>query len=166
MVAMLSDTKAKNMMTREVLTARCDWNLDRLAEFFVEYAISGAPVTSEDGRLMGVVSATDLVRYRALPLKNPIAIGPHHFYLEPLSRDYADEEVENFRIDGNDDQATVKDIMTFAIFNVDEEAPLSEAAETMVRGGIHRVFVTRGERLVGIITALGILKALTNISEG
>lgn len=160
---MLTDAKAKEFMTREVLTARAEWNLDRLAEFFVEYAISGAPVTSEDGRLMGVVSATDLVRYRALPIKNPIPVGPHHFFLEPLTRDYADEEVDTFRVDGSDDLATVKDIMTFAIFDVDEEASLLEAAETMVRGGIHRVFVTRGERLVGIITALGILKVLTNV---
>lgn len=160
---MLKEVKAKDIMTREVLTARFDWSLDRLAEFFVEYAISGAPVINDEGKLLGVVSSTDLVRYRALPLKNPINVGPHRFYLEPLARDYAEEEVASFRIDGDDEAASVKDIMTSGIFNVDEEADLHEVAESMVRGGIHRVFVTRGERLVGIITSLGILKYVAQI---
>ncbi|MCK4543475.1 MAG: CBS domain-containing protein [Spirochaetales bacterium] len=58
---------AKDVMNQNVLAVGTDWSVDYLTDFLVENGISGAPVTSEDGKLIGVVSPTDIVRHRNLP---------------------------------------------------------------------------------------------------
>jgi Predicted transcriptional regulator, contains C-terminal CBS domains len=50
-------------MTDRVLTAQADWSLQELASFFTEHSISGAPVISDYGGVIGVVSVTDIARY-------------------------------------------------------------------------------------------------------
>ena len=56
-------TTARDLMTDRVLAARADWSLRELATFFTEHAISGAPVVSEFGTAIGVVSLTDIARH-------------------------------------------------------------------------------------------------------
>ena len=51
--------------------------------------------------------------------------------------------------------------MTPMIFRVDEDAGVKEIADMLIRGGIHRVFVTEGSKLTGIITALDLLKVVS-----
>ena len=150
---------AKDVMTRTVLTAQADWPLNRLAEFLIEHDISGAPVTSEDGTLIGVVSLTDIVRHDSLPQKEPHPHRTHDFYLPVLEDQFAQEEVATFRIDGATEVA-VRDIMTPMIFQVEEDTPVQQVAEKMIRGRIHRVFVTNDATVVGIITALGLLDVI------
>jgi len=152
---------ARDVMTRDVLAAQADWPVDRLAEFLIENDISGAPVIAEDGTLIGVVSLTDIVRHDSLHQKEPHAhvYRTHDYYLPVLEDRYAQEEVAMFQIRGDSD-VTVQDIMTPMIFEVDEATPVPQVAEKMVRGRIHRVFVTRQNTVVGIITALGLLDVL------
>lgn len=150
---------AKDVMTRTVLTAQADWPINRLAEFLIEHDISGAPVTSGFGALVGVVSLTDIVRHDTLPQKEPPPHRMHDFYLPVLEDRYAQEEVATFRIDETS-EVTVGDIMTPTIFQVEEDTPVQQVAEKMIRGRIHRVLVTDGERVVGIITALGLLDVI------
>jgi CBS domain-containing protein len=54
----------------------------------------------------------------------------------------------------------VQDIMTPAVYTVRDDAPVAMLARTMVAGRIHRLFVTRGGRIVGIVTSLDLLKLL------
>jgi CBS domain-containing protein len=60
----------------------------------------------------------------------------------------------------NDDGYLVRDIMTPIIFKVDVSAKLSEMADIMVGGRIHRLLVTENDKLVGIVTTLDMLKAI------
>lgn len=149
---------AKDIMTREVLAVQADWPLRRLAEFLIEHGISGAPVVNSDGTLIGVVSLTDIVRHEDLPERD----RPHRevpLFYQDLRDRYAEEELSGFRIDETG-HTRVRDIMTPSLFRVDEDTPLREVAETMLRGKIHRVFVTHRRRMVGIITAMDLLKVV------
>ncbi len=153
---------ANDIMTREILGARADWTIDRLAEFLVENSISGAPVLSDDGKLLGVVSLTDIVRHTTLPMKERHVAHPHDYYLPDLRFQYAKEEITSF--DLRDESTTaVSDIMTSMIFSVLEDTPVREIADLMIRGRIHRVFVTRNEQVVGIISALDMLKVIIEV---
>jgi CBS domain-containing protein len=49
------------------------------------------------------------------------------------------------------------------IFSVSEDTSVQEVAETMLKGRIHRVFVTRENKLTGIVTALDMLKVIRDI---
>ena len=49
--------------------------------------------------------------------------------------------------------------MTPIVYEVGEDAPLSEIAEMMVKGQIHRVIVTNKGRVSGVVSSLDVLKA-------
>lgn len=155
----MSELTARDVMNRSVLTAEADWPVSRLAEYLIEQGISGAPVTNEDAALVGVVSLTDIVRHDSMPQREPHLHGTHEYYRFSLEDRYAEEEVSAFRIDSNT-QTTVRDIMTPTIFRVRESTPIAEVANLMIKGRIHRVFVTREKSIVGIITALDLLKVI------
>jgi CBS domain-containing protein len=59
----------------------------------------------------------------------------------------------------------VRDIMTPAIYSVDAETAIPEVAETLINSHIHRLLVTSGERVVGIITSSDLLGLLVREPE-
>ena len=152
---------AKDIMNTEILVAQADWSLDQLAEFFIDNYISGAPVLSQDGELIGVVSLTDIVRYASFHSQETQQEDIHEYYLRGLESRYAQEEITMLGLSLKPEpMGTVRDIMTPLIFDVPEDAPLKTIADTMVRGHIHRLFVTRDKQVVGIITALDMLRTI------
>src|SRR5512143_2364295 len=152
---------AKDIMNTEILVAQADWSLDQLAEFFIDNYISGAPVLSQDNELIGVVSLTDIVRYASFHIQEVRQDDIHEYYLRGLENRYAQEEITTLGLSLKPEpMGTVRDIMTPLIFDVPEDAPLKTIADTMVRGHIHRLFVTRGKQIVGIITALDMLRIM------
>lgn len=153
---------AKDIMTTEVFTVSEDWTLGQLADFFVDHNITGAPVTSVAGELIGVVSMTDIVRHNSLPVKNSTPHDTHEYYLSSMGRHYAAEEVEGFRIE-SDEQTTVRDLMTPMVFEVNEDASVQQVAEMMITGSIHRLLVTRGKQVVGIVAAMDMLKVVRDL---
>lgn len=153
---------AKDIMNRDVLSVGMDWTVDQLADYLVENSISGVPVTSEDGRLLGVVSLTDIVRYKSIPAADSRPNDPHEYYIHCPERKYSPAEIESFRIDA-ESLVSVRDIMTPMTLTVQEETTMQQVADAMLRGRIHRVFVTRDEMLMGIITTMDILKALQGL---
>lgn len=150
---------AKEVMTTNVLAVQADWPLEHLAEFFIQHGISGAPVLTDHGALIGVVSLTDIVRHTSMPEREPPARQIPAYYLGEMEQYFDAEELAAFRLE--ESRATVRDIMMPTVFWVDEDAPAAEVAEKMTRGRIHRLFVVNKNRrhvILGIITALDLLK--------
>lgn len=158
----MGNITARAIMNKDVLTVRADWLVDQLADFLIDNSISGAPVISENGKLIGVVSLTDIVRYKSIPMNNPQPDMPHEYYLRAPERLYSAEEIEALRIEA-ESLVTVRDIMTPMAFNVTEETSIQTVADSMIRGNIHRVFVTDNEVLVGIITTMDMLKVIRDL---
>lgn len=158
----MKELTAKDVMTKRVLKAQADWSLHRLAEFLFENSISGAPVISEHGELTGVVSSTDIINNGTMPEKDPKAYGPHDYYLHNLERQYAQVEISSFTIK-EEPLTTVGDIMTPAVFKVSESTTVQEVADTMIRNRIHRIFVTREEKVVGVISAADMLAVIRDL---
>lgn len=148
---------AHDLMTDRVLAARADWSLQELASFFTEHDISGAPVVSEYGRAIGVVSLTDIARHDSeAPAPSADADQPPAYFLgEPEPRQ---EDLSRLQ---NRPQANVRDLMMPALFTVDEDAPIHDIADRMVRGQLHRLLVVRpGTKrdVVGIVTTIDLLE--------
>ncbi len=152
-----------DIMQREVLAVESDWPLDQLARFLTDHQISGAPVVAENGNLVGVVSLTDIVRYDGAPESHASERSTHEYYLHGLELQVGQHAGRAFHVE-EESSATVQDIMTPMIFEISENASLKEAADTMVKGHIHRLFVTRQGRIAGIVTALDMLASLSNQS--
>ncbi len=79
---------AKDVMNEDVLSVGMDWSVEYLTDFLVENGISGAPVTSENGKLVGVVSLTDIVRHNSLPGKDSRLNSPYDYYRHGLEHQY------------------------------------------------------------------------------
>ena len=142
---------AKEVMTRVVLIARDDWSLNGLKTFLLENTISGAPVVDGRGALIGVVSATDLLRSEA-EAESSIETAPEEagYYSSSLERPLSAEELDGVLIESRS-STLVRDVMTPVVFQVDAETELDDVADLMVRGRIHRVIVTRD----GVVTGTG-----------
>ncbi len=153
---------AKNIMTTDILAVDSQWSITQLAEFFEKHNISGAPVTDDHGVLVGVVSLTDIVRYESMPVIDPLSQEPHDYYIRSLQKKMDYQEMSAYKLDSDDDTC-VKDIMTPAIFSIEEQTPVPEIADMMIKGHIHRVFVIRNKRIVGIISSLDLLKVVRDL---
>ena len=151
---------AKQVMTSEVLTVEADWSIERLSEFLMVNSISGSPVQSKEWNLIGVVSLTDIVHHETQHEKDPQ--WPHDYYLHALERQCAREEVASFRIEA-EPLKTVRAIMTPMIFQVTEDTSVQQVADMMIKNRIHRVFVTRDEKVVGIISTPDMLKVIRDM---
>lgn len=151
----MSELMARDIMTRTVIRVHDDWDLSELAATFTQHMITGAPVIDRERRLVGVVSTTDLARHKSGHAVRDAK--PHEFYIqggEPLS-----EGAQGFFVEEGG-ELKVRDIMTPMIFSVPLNATLSEMAETMVSGRVHRLIVTEGKEVVGIVTTLDMLETL------
>jgi CBS domain-containing protein len=157
----ISKLTVKDVMQREVLAVDADWPLDKLAGFLVDNSISGAPVTDEKGELVGVVSLTDLVRHSSMTDKDTETANTHDVYLYELERHMSHEELRVFHTQ-YESPIQVREIMTPMVFKVNEEDSVQDVAATMIKGRIHRVFVTSGSTLTGIVTALDMLQVIKN----
>jgi CBS domain-containing protein len=154
----MTTKSAKDVMTSPVLGVRPDMTVRELATFLTDHQISGAPVLDASNRIVGVVSTTDLA-------EGDSSQGELATTRSDPARDVRDwedrlnrEDLRALHVEEGD--LLVQDIMTPAVYTVPEEARVEAMARTMVAGRIHRLFVTRAGRVVGIVTSLDLLKLL------
>ena len=156
---MSKERNVRDLMNPDIMTVADEMTTDALARYLVEREISGAPVVDGQGRLIGVVSMTDIGRNLAEP-SEPTGSRSSNFYrddamdltLEDLGQRYVEERA-----------VTVRDVMTPVIHQVPVTASVAEVARIMVEQHIHRLVVTQGHDPVGIITSMNLLKMVANL---
>lgn len=155
----LEETTAADLMTRDVLFVHPAMGVRELADFLAENEISGVPVIDAEGKLAGVVSATDIAQKSGSGGSYTLDQSDPRFFVRSFDDRLDVEEMRNLHIEN--DELIVRDIMTPKVFTVAADTPAAEIAQEMVSGRIHRVFVTNLEgRVVGIVSALDLLKLL------
>jgi CBS domain-containing protein len=147
---------ASDLMNPEVLTVREDTTVRELAGFLMEHEISGAPVADAQGRLVGVVSLTDIAALASGEGRPAGEEGSSFFGPGEWEDGLDEEDVEDLELDG----LRVADIMNPKIYSVREDATVSEIASLMLKGHLHRLLVTREDRAVGIVTTSDLLGLL------
>ncbi|MCH8015531.1 MAG: CBS domain-containing protein [Acidobacteria bacterium] len=153
----MKDLKAKDIMNTEVLSVRDDMTVQELADFLTEREILGAPVVDSEGEVVGVVSCTDIAQSTTTEANMLLERSTPGFYEHGWEDKLGPDEMVRLQVEENE-SLPVREIMTPTIYTVPEDTPISDIAKAMVAGRIHRLLVTRGSRLVGIITTLDMLK--------
>ena len=126
------------IMATDVVCVSPEVKLDTVRDLFLDLGISGVPVVDGQGRPIGVVSKTDLLR-------------------ESRTRKLAaDLETPSLHEDGS--AISVEDVMMPIAFCLPEKESVARAAALMAFEGVHRVPVvgTRGQ-VVGLVSPLDIL---------
>lgn len=150
---------ARDIMSKSVVCVRKSMDLRDLAKLFLEQGFTGAPVVDDDENLVGVISQTDLLYYQLT--RDDELILNSDFYASvkvegrTLPSGFQIEDVNTGR---------VEDVMTPVVHSVLETADVGSIARLMTRKHIHRVIVRRGRKVVGIISALDVLRAISQES--
>jgi CBS domain-containing protein len=174
--------RVRDLMTTDVMTVSPDLPLRDAIELFAVQRVSGAPVASGT-RVVGVLSTSDILAFQSVTPGVPTERGeleleewarpsewtdgeepPAAFFSEQWCSVGA-EVVERFayRSGSEGDPLTehlVAEAMTRAVCTVAPAADVYSAADYMIRAGVHRLLVMAGERLVGIISSLDIVRAV------
>lgn len=145
------------VMTAPVRCATPEMSIEALTGMFLETGISAVPVVDGDGKAVGIVSKTDVLR--------AYYEGNDDYVMEPPEANPTAEQVSldlgpGFHVDSLD-HGSVADVMTHLVFDVGADASLSRAAALMAYEGVHRVVVSAPDgRAIGIVSSLDILRWL------
>ncbi len=159
----MRDLVARDVMNPEVIRVRDDMTVSELAQFLIDSEISGAPVEDAEGRLIGVVSLTDVASAAAERQQAIAERRQPEYYLRGWEEKWNPEEFRGMHVE--ESELTVGEIMTPAVYAVDEEMPIWMVAEKMIHSHIHRLLVTRDHRVVGILTTSDLLGLLVEVGD-
>ncbi|MBI5200146.1 MAG: CBS domain-containing protein [Elusimicrobia bacterium] len=141
------DPPAHEFMRSDVIAVKDTDAVWDVARLFAEHEISGAPVLNAEGELVGVVSQTDIVRH-----------------LEEVAASFTNGE---FYADAEDERrrprrpiVTAGDLMNPEAITADRDTKASSLSRLMLGKRIHRIIITEGRKLCGIVTTLDLLKVL------
>lgn len=142
--------KAADVMTASVVTARPSTTVKQVAELMVTNRISGVPVVDEAGRLVGILSETDLLHRAETGTEKRRKWWLNAFIdADRLAREYAASHAH-----------VASDIMTRTVTTVDAEAGLGDVADLLDRKNLKRVPVMSDGKLVGMLTRGDLVRAL------
>jgi CBS domain-containing protein len=173
-------------MSTDVVTVTPETTIREAMEVLAKRHMSGAPVVSGE-ELVGIVTANDLMAFTAaipgvpteretrdewIELAQPSVADEVEAEAEPSGAYFADlwedagaDVAERFADIASPEwnaleEHDVSEVMTHAPLSTlspDDEA--ETAADVMRRNSIHRVLVTEGDRLVGVVSSLDIARA-------
>ena len=149
---------ARDLMQRNIISIDGAASLLDAHRLFVEEEISGAPVVDEDGRVIGVVSARDLLR--ALDEERDTAVVDTHYFRDLT--EYSGPDWGSMPEDFQDRLAarSVAEVMSPDVITVSPDATVAEVARTLRMHHVHRVLVATKDTFVGLISTFDLLALL------
>lgn len=149
----LRDLTAQDLMTREIITIPRGMSLRAAAHLLMQMHVSGAPVVNDEGRPIGILTSSDLIRSLEVEMlsgsrareANNVFADWQVFDCEALSED----EVERF--------------MSPDVITATPATTLVELARTMSEAHVHRVVILdRWGKVIGMVSSMDILAALAH----
>ena len=127
-------------MSRDVETVSPETTVGEAALLMSSSGHGALPVVDEDGKLLGLLTKTPLVR-RLLPK-----------YLEQVGDLFRSGEFKPFR-DNVEKVAllSVTDLMNPKPLTATEDTPLAEVAAMMIMQSQRQVLIVEGDRLIGVV---------------
>ena len=127
--------KVAELMQRNVKSIRGEASVAEAILTLADGHISGLPVVDASGKMVGVLSSSDLLAAEA---------------------ETGDESSRQALLENTE----VQEIMTRRPYTVAPTAEVREAAQQMLYGDVHRLFVTDGDEVVGVISTTDIVRAV------
>ncbi len=153
---------AADVMKVAVKTVPPTFSLPQLERELLAAKVSGFPVV-DDGKLVGVVSRSDVVRQ--ICREREIAERTSDFYFDEIG--FYEAEMETFkdiadRVGERIEGLLVRDVMTRNPRTIPWNYPISEIARQFAAHGVHRLPVTDEGTLVGIVTTMDLVRLIAD----
>ena len=145
--------EAKDIMTREVATVSPETSVREIAALMMAKNISGVPVVSADGAIVGIVSEGDLL-HRA-----EVGTERKHKWWFQIFADSDAAAREYAKAHG----LSARDVMSRHVISVCDDADVRDVADILDSHRIKRVPVLQDGRLVGIISRRDLIRALVQV---
>ena len=147
----MRNEQATAFMEHEPVAATPGMELTDLVELFWRERVRALPVTEAGGRLVGVVSETDLfLKNKGVPFsleKVPALLG------EAVAKD----ELAELEVSAG---ITVADVMTAHPVTITADTTVADAAMAMLDRGLSVLPVVDGDRLVGMVRRIQLLRRI------
>ncbi len=148
----------RDLMTPDPVTVHPDVPVEDIAQLLLAHRINGVPVVDENRRLLGVVTAADLI-YRAADerFEPRESLWKENFWVSFLNP----EGTHPSKAEGR----TAAEVMTSKVHSVAPDAPPSAAARLMTDYRLTMLPVVEAGTVIGVISRrdlLGRLHALEN----
>jgi CBS domain-containing protein len=150
----------REIMDTDVPTVTIADSVETVLHVLRDHELPGVPVVNEGGRCVGIITEADLV----LSDEQDDFHMPHYFqlfggivFLESIS--HWEERVRKAFA------ATAEDMMTPDPITIEPHATVREAARLIARKKHNRLPVIEHGRLVGVVTRVDVLDALTSDDE-
>lgn len=145
--------KARDIMTKEVITVSREMMVEKLAGLLCDRKISGAPVVDAAGKLVGVVTESDLVdQTKKFHIPTVVSILDSVIFLDSAK---TVEKAIN-KMTGS----TVGDICTQKTVTVSENTAIDEIATIMAEKRFNTIPVLSSGKLVGVVGKSDIIRTL------
>jgi CBS domain-containing protein len=144
--------KAKDIMTKNIISVSLSTTIEQLARLLMEYAISGVPVVDDEGRIQGIITQNDLISKNSR-LHIPTIVRLFDAYIT-LGTSKLENDIKKMAA------TTVGDLCTKDVITIDEEASVEQIATVMTEKKIHLLPVLKEGKLIGIIGKKDIIKAI------
>jgi CBS domain-containing protein len=161
----LQKIQARSLMRTQVLKLSPNMPIPRALELFEDHKISGAPVVDTSGRVLGVLSTTDINR-----AEHVHESSKHAESGELVLRggdDESDDELAEQELlaledygPATSDGPTVGEWMNPEVISVGPESTLPDLCRVLVENGIHRVLVMDHGELRGIVTSSDVVRCI------
>jgi len=145
--------KAKDIMTRTVITVSPDMEIVHAAKILLENRINGAPVMDETGKLVGILCQSDLIaQQKKLPIPSFFTFLDGLIALTSMKQ--LEKQVQKIAA------VTVAQAMTPNPVTVRPDTDIEAVAALMVDQSFHTIPVVEEGELLGIVGKEDILKTL------
>ena len=145
-----------DIMDGDPVTVSPDDDVESVVRLLRRHELPGVPVVNDAGRCVGIVTESDLILTDDdgdLHLPHYIELMGGIVFLEPLRRFEARlRKVAALK---------VKDLMTPDPLTIAPDADVHDAGRIIVRSGHNRLPVVEHGRLVGVVTRVDVLEAVT-----
>ena len=150
--------KARDIMTSEVITVDGEKSVKDLAKILAEKKISGVPVVDGQGKIIGIVTESDLIdSAKKVHIPTVMRLFDSFVFLESPER--MEKDLKKMAA------STVKDICNKEVITVTPMTPLDEIATLMSEKKVHTLPVLEKGKLVGVIGKTDIIRSLAHGGE-
>jgi CBS-domain-containing membrane protein len=146
--------KARDIMTKDVITVGSEATVEELARLLIDHKISGVPVVDNEKRIIGIVTENDLIRKnKRLHIPTIIRLFDAYFLLDSGK---VEDEIKKMVA------ATVDEICVRKVVSITEDTSLEEIATIMAEKHVHLLPVLKDSVVVGIVGKADIVRSMTD----